>query len=82
MSLTRSLITQQHHPILGQPPARLGFRQGQVLVDLPDDRVHPLSVKMQAEAGWGDPHVPSLRHSAPMAYSFRSVRMGTFKSSR
>src|SRR5712664_2261008 len=30
MSLTRSLITQQHHPILGQPPARLGFRQGQI----------------------------------------------------
>jgi hypothetical protein len=28
MSLQRSLITQQHRPILDQPPARLGLRQG------------------------------------------------------
>jgi hypothetical protein len=31
MSLQRSLITQQHRPILDQPPARLGLRQGQRL---------------------------------------------------
>ena len=35
-----------------------------VLVDLPDDRVHPLSVKMRPEAGWGDPACP-----APAAFS-------------
>jgi hypothetical protein len=29
MSLTRSLITQQHRPILDQLPVRLGLRQGQ-----------------------------------------------------
>jgi hypothetical protein len=28
MSLTRSLITEQHRPILGQPPVN-GLRQGQ-----------------------------------------------------
>jgi hypothetical protein len=72
------------HIVVSELPLDWAHPQGPslVLVDLPDDRVHPLSVKMQPQAGWATPHVPSLRRSAPMACSSRSVRMGTFKSSR
>src|ERR1700751_3800172 len=33
MSLTRSLIPQEHRPILDQPPFRLSLRQGQAYED-------------------------------------------------
>src|ERR1700738_2948666 len=48
------------HIVVSEFPLDWAHPQGPslVLVDLPDDRVHPLSVKMQPESGWGDPACP------------------------
>src|SRR6478672_3648652 len=65
MSLTRSLITQQHRPILDQLLVRLGLRQGQVpalgsvqadvnLIRCPDELIG------QARSAAGAKNDPSL----------------------
>ncbi len=60
------LTPDRKHIVVSELPLDWAHPQGPslVLVDLPDDRVHPLSVKMQAESGWGDPACP-----VPAAFS-------------
>src|SRR6476620_4764174 len=58
MSLTRSLITQQHRPILDQLLVRLGLRQGQVKrTSLTSDE--GLKPRAQAAPSKGETLLPS-----------------------
>jgi hypothetical protein len=66
------------NPRLQRPEDMQLTRDGKhiiVLVHLPDDRVHPLSVKMQKPAG----ERPRLSHPGGVQLH-GSARMGTFKS--
>src|SRR5258705_8496824 len=66
MSLTRSLITQQHRPILDQLLVRLGLRQGQACRKLfvgsrPDWRDREWQTSLASPPVVGDPNQSSTR---------------------